>query len=131
LAGKEKSLIPENAVFMPHFYRFLPLKKCLANFGKPIYNKAIRFGMVARWSVMDSMTAKEAATLWGVTDRQVQLLCDKGLVKGAAKFGSVWAIPVGALKPIDGRTKEAKKNIAKQSRATKEIKVPAVNGEQK
>jgi hypothetical protein len=57
---------------------------------------------------MDFMTAKEAAGRWGVTARQIQSLCDKGLIDGAVKFGSVWAIPAAARKPIDGRTKEAK-----------------------
>jgi hypothetical protein len=41
------------------------------------------------------------------------LLCDKGLAKGAVKFGSVWAIPKSAKKPIDGRTKAAKLAKAK------------------
>jgi hypothetical protein len=63
---------------------------------------------------MDSITAKEAAKLWGITDRQVQLLCDRGMIKGAVKFGNVWAIPNGTSKPLDGRTKEAKKTSTKQ-----------------
>ena len=59
---------------------------------------------------MDFMTAKQAAEKWGVTQRQVQLLCDKAKIVGAVKFGSAWAIPVTATKPIDGRTKAARKH---------------------
>ena len=59
---------------------------------------------------MDWITTKEAAELWGVTTRQVQILCDRGKVKGAARLGDIWVIPKGTPKPIDGRTKEAKIN---------------------
>ena len=58
---------------------------------------------------MEWMTAKKAAELWGVSERQVQLLCDRDKVDGAVKFGSAWAIPITAKKPIDGRTKAARK----------------------
>jgi len=54
---------------------------------------------------MDWITTKEAAELWGVTTRQVQILCDRGKVKGAAMLGDIWVIPKGTPKPIDGRTK--------------------------
>ena len=57
---------------------------------------------------MDFMTTKEAAKLWGITRRRVQVLCDSGQVEGATKFGDIWAIPKGVQKPIDGRTKSAK-----------------------
>jgi hypothetical protein len=57
---------------------------------------------------MDWLTAKEAAERWNITIRHVQFLCDRGLVAGAQKFGGVWAIPKGATKPPDGRTREAK-----------------------
>ena len=54
------------------------------------------------------MTASEAAGLWGITPRRVQVLCDKGKVRGAVKMGRTWIIPRGTPKPIDGRTREAK-----------------------
>jgi hypothetical protein len=57
---------------------------------------------------MDLMTAKEAAELWGITTRQVQLLCGKGQIAGAERLGKIWIIPKGATKPVDGRTKAAK-----------------------
>ena len=57
---------------------------------------------------MDWITTKEAAELWGVTTRQVQILCDRGKVKGATRLGDIWVIPKGTPKPIDGRTKAAR-----------------------
>ena len=54
------------------------------------------------------MTASEAAELWGISTRRVQILCDKGKVKGAVRMGRTWIIPRGTPKPIDGRTREAK-----------------------
>jgi len=61
------------------------------------------------------MTTTEAAELWGITTRRVQVLCDKGKVGGAIKMGRTWIIPKGAPKPIDGRTK-----IAKEAKPNKE-----------
>jgi hypothetical protein len=60
---------------------------------------------------MEWMTAKEAGLIWGITTRRVQILCDKGKILNAKKFGNAWAIPQGTYKPVDGRTKEAKKYI--------------------
>ena len=60
------------------------------------------------------MTTAEAADLWGITTRRVQVLCDKGQVKGAVQMGRTWIIPKGTPKPIDGRTKAAKQNIPKR-----------------
>ena len=57
---------------------------------------------------MNYITIKETAKKWGVTDRQVQLLCKKGAVEGAQKFGRSWMIPENAEKPHDGRTKEGR-----------------------
>jgi hypothetical protein len=57
---------------------------------------------------MEIMTTKQAAERWVVTTRQVQLLCDKGNVAGVVKFGSAWAIPINAGKPIDRRVKKGK-----------------------
>jgi hypothetical protein len=57
---------------------------------------------------MDWMTTKEAAELWSVTTRQVQILCDRGKVIGATRLGDIWVIPNGTSNPIDGRTKVAK-----------------------
>lgn len=58
---------------------------------------------------MEYMTTKEAADKWGIKVRQVQTLCEKGQVKNADRLGHIWVIPKGTPKPIDGRTKLAKK----------------------
>jgi len=57
---------------------------------------------------MDWMTVQEAGNLWGVTTRRAQFLCANGKVDGAKKLGSIWVIPKGTPKPLDGRTKNAK-----------------------
>ena len=49
------------------------------------------------------MSTKEAATLWGISDRRVSKLCGEGKIKGATKNGRNWEIPVDAEKPTDGR----------------------------
>jgi hypothetical protein len=54
------------------------------------------------------MTTMEAAELWGITARRVQILCNNGKVKGAIRMSRTWIIPRGTLKPLDGRTREAK-----------------------
>ena len=55
---------------------------------------------------MEYITPKEAAGLWGITDRRVQELCAKGKVAGAERLGGkMWVIPKDAPRPIDGRTK--------------------------
>ena len=61
-------------------------------------------------------TAKEIASRWGVTVRTVQTMCAEGKIKGAQKFGSVWAIPADADRPEDkreknGRYKNWRKNL--------------------
>lgn len=52
-----------------------------------------------------TMTVKEAANLWGITERRVLLLCKEGRIEGAYKKGRSWVLPVDAQKPIDNRIK--------------------------
>lgn len=59
---------------------------------------------------MNGITAKETAAKWGVTPRQVQLLCAKGRVPNAIRFGNAWVIPVDAQKPKDGRQERISQN---------------------
>jgi hypothetical protein len=71
--------------------------------------------MNERSVTMDYITTKEAAKLWGISERRAAVLCAGGKVDGAERLGGrVWAIPKSAPKPLDGRTKEAKKDGAKQ-----------------
>ncbi|NLF46392.1 MAG: helix-turn-helix domain-containing protein [Syntrophomonadaceae bacterium] len=57
---------------------------------------------------MDAMTTKDAADQWGITPRQVQLLCAQGRIPGAVRFGNAWVIPLDAKKPEDRRGKKKK-----------------------
>ena len=58
---------------------------------------------------MDYIGIDEAAKKWGLSKRFVQLLCANGRIEGAARLGRAWMIPKNAQKPIDGRTKEARR----------------------
>ena len=60
------------------------------------------------------MTTMDAAELWGITPRRVQILCDKGKVNGAFRMGKTWIIPKSTSRPIDGRTKAAKASKNKE-----------------
>jgi hypothetical protein len=51
----------------------------------------------------DTMTVKESAILWGITERRVTVLCKEGRIEGAYKKGRRWVIPADAEKPIDIR----------------------------
>ena len=56
------------------------------------------------------MTVQEAATKWGVSPRQVQILCKTNRVAGAVWLSRIWIIPEGVQKP----TRE-KKNIREKN----------------
>ena len=58
---------------------------------------------------MDLMTVSEAAKLLSITPRRVQVMCENGQIDGAEKLGFMWTLPKTASKPVDGRTKLAKK----------------------
>lgn len=45
------------------------------------------------------MTVQEAAEKWGVSQRQVQVLCKSGRIPGVSRFGRSWIIPEAAVKP--------------------------------
>ena len=53
----------------------------------------------------DTITVKEAAKLWGITERRVTVLCKEGRIKGAYKKSRSWVIPIDAEKPADSRIK--------------------------
>jgi len=55
------------------------------------------------------MTTKDAAKEWGISIRRVQALCDNGQIPTAVKLGDIWLMPKGTQKPIDSRTKVAKR----------------------
>lgn len=53
----------------------------------------------------DTITVKEAAKLWGLTERRVTVLCKEGRIAGVYKQGRSWMIPNDAEKPSDSRIK--------------------------
>lgn len=53
----------------------------------------------------ETMTVKEAAKRWGITERRVTVLCTEGRIVGVYKKGRCWRIPVDAKKPADSRVK--------------------------
>ena len=54
------------------------------------------------------MSAKEAATFWGISSRRTAILCEQGRIDGAAKVGHSWIIPKAAQKPVDARIKSGR-----------------------
>ena len=51
------------------------------------------------------ITVQEAAEKWGVTPRQVQILCKEERIAGATRMSRIWIIPVNAKKPTEGKRK--------------------------
>ena len=56
----------------------------------------------------DFMTVQEAAIRWGITERQVQVLCKSEKVEGVSRVGRNWIIPIDAEKPNVGRITSGK-----------------------
>lgn len=56
---------------------------------------------------MDYMSVRQAAALWGISDRRVRTLCKEGRIAGAVQVGRAWKIPLDAKKPADGRYKKS------------------------
>jgi DNA adenine methylase len=50
------------------------------------------------------MSAKEAAELWGISQRRVAVLCSEQKIPNVEMLGNMWLIPKDAKKPIDGRS---------------------------
>lgn len=89
------------------------MKKCVTLsefFIKPIafvrpveYNKYCI--TMFRGGKMEFMTASQAAKLWHISQRRVQILCAEGRIPGVFKLGEAWAIPADVEKPTDKRKK--------------------------
>ena len=61
------------------------------------------------------MTAQETAEKWGVSPRQVQILCKENRIAGAVRMSRIWIIPENAEKP----TGEKKSQCGRSNDATK------------
>ena len=59
---------------------------------------------------MDYMTLREASEKWGISTRQINYYCTEDCIPGAVKMASVWLLPKEAEKPVDGRTRQGRKN---------------------
>lgn len=57
---------------------------------------------------MDYMTTKEAAGIWGISDRRALQYCNAGRIGDAIKMGNTWLVPKSAEKLADGRMKNEK-----------------------
>ena len=55
--------------------------------------------------MIDFMTTKQAAELWGISQRRVSILCEQGRIDGVKKAGIMWLIPPDTQKPMDARLK--------------------------
>lgn len=77
------------------------------------------------------MTTKQAAEMWGISDRRVRVLCAEGKISGAYREGRSWKIPVSAAKPTDGRRKPAENILEIIDRKKRELdgKRPLTEGE--
>ncbi len=59
--------------------------------------------------MFEYMTVQEAAKLWGISERRVQILCSENRIDGVVHLSRVWLIPRNAKKPVDGRRSENRK----------------------
>lgn len=74
----------------------------LTNFVQTNIMGTIQYSTVCRYEVLTLVgyiTAQEAAEKWGVTSRQVQILCKENRVPGASRMSRIWIIPENAKKP--------------------------------
>lgn len=51
------------------------------------------------------ITVQEAAEKWGVTPRQVQILCKTNRIPEATRLSRIWIIPESAEKPTNEKRK--------------------------
>lgn len=73
------------------------------------------------------MTTREAATLWGISMRRINLLCQEGRIEGAYKEGRQWLLPSNASKPQDKRKKVAPVSIVSPSKQPKKVVYPTAD----
>jgi Fic family protein len=52
---------------------------------------------------MEYLNTKQAANLWGISERRVRKLCSEGQIEGAKRVGRAWLIPDDTQKPADQR----------------------------
>ena len=61
---------------------------------------------------MKYLRIKEIGQIWGISERRVRVMCQRGQIEGAVRQGKLWLIPENTQKPTDGRfTKTAQQYI--------------------
>lgn len=77
------------------------------------------------------MSVKQAAEIWGISDRRIRVLCSQEKIPGAYQEGRGWKIPIDAVKPSDGRYKSTESLLDMIDRKKKELdtKRPLTEGE--
>ena len=53
------------------------------------------------------ITVQEAAIKWGITPRQVQILCKTNRIDGAPRISRLWHIPENASTPTNNKMQAA------------------------
>ncbi len=61
--------------------------------------------------MFDYMTVQEAAMLWGISERRIQILCSENRIKGVVHLSRVWLIPKAAKNPQDLRLKKKTQGV--------------------
>lgn len=56
------------------------------------------------------ITVQEVAEKWGITPRQVQILCKSNRIAGATRMSRIWIIPENAEKPTNDKRKAGASN---------------------
>lgn len=76
-------------------------------------------------AMSEHMLVRDAALMWGLTERRVAGLCRSGKIPGAYKEGKSWYIPVDAVRPADGRVRTGAYKKADQIKKThKKLPLP-------
>lgn len=70
--------------------------------------------------MFEYMTVQEAAKLWEISERRVQILCSENRIEGVVHLSRVWLIPKGTRKPADKRYKNFKSRIDAEQKAVTE-----------
>ncbi len=57
------------------------------------------------------ITVQELALKWGITERQIQILCKENRIKGVVRLSRIWIIPEDAEKPTNDKRKVGDSNV--------------------
>ena len=66
------------------------------------------------------ITVQETASKWGITPRQVQILCKNGRIKGASRMSRIWISPESAEKPTKDKPSDASRHHIPNNLFTKD-----------